>query len=132
MFLDATRCVLTSPHWLTFYSPSPPSPASGGGLGGGRFDVEAYEHLCRLWTVGLEISVMMAEFPSKAIAELSYEFRTLGLGFADIGGLVMSKGVAFGSQGRRRRCGALVAVMSALRYATSAWVAREVSDFSDH
>src|SRR4029079_12280198 len=77
MFLDDTACNLASANRLTFYAPAKES-------GRGRFDVDSYEHLCRLWTVVLEISVMMAQFPSKAIAELSYEFRTLGLGFANI------------------------------------------------
>jgi ribonucleoside-diphosphate reductase alpha chain len=72
MFLDDTACNLASANLLTFHTPSSAGVA-------GRFDVDAYEHLCRLWTLVLEISVMMAQFPSKAIAELSYEFRTLGL-----------------------------------------------------
>ena len=76
MFLDDTACNLASANLITFYNTTTK-----------QFDVDAYEHLCRLWTVVLEISVMMAQFPSKAIAELSYEFRTLGLGFANIGGL---------------------------------------------
>ncbi len=84
MFLDDTACNLASANLITFYN----RPRTK------RFDVEAYEHLCRLWTVVLEISVMMAQFPSKAIAELSYEFRTLGLGFANIGGLLMTMGLS--------------------------------------
>ncbi len=79
MFLDDTACNLASANLLTFYNTTTK-----------RFDVESYEHLCRLWTLVLEISVMMAQFPSRAIAELSYEFRTLGLGFANIGGLLMT------------------------------------------
>jgi ribonucleoside-diphosphate reductase alpha chain len=51
----------------------------------------------RLWTVTLEISVLMAQFPSKEIAELSYEYRTLGLGYANIGGLLMSMGLGYDS-----------------------------------
>ncbi len=91
MFLDDTACNLASANLITFYSTTTK-----------RFDVDAYEHLCRLWTVVLEISVMMAQFPSKAIAELSYEFRTLGLGFANIGGLLMTMGLPYDTQGRPR------------------------------
>ena len=53
---------------------------------------KAYEHAVRLWTIVLEISVLMAQFPSREIAQLSYEFRTLGLGYANLGGLLMSSG----------------------------------------
>ena len=60
----------------------------------GEFDVTGFEHACRLWTVVLEISVLMAQFPSRQIAELSYRYRTLGLGFANIGGLLMAGGIA--------------------------------------
>ena len=62
-----------------------------------RFDLDGYEHAVRLWTIVLEISVLMAQFPSRRIAELSYEFRTLGLGYANIGGLLMSSGIPYDS-----------------------------------
>ena len=88
MFLDDTACNLASINLITFYSTTTK-----------RFDVDD-EHLCRLWTIVLEISVMMAQFPSRAIAELSYEFRTLGLGFANIGGLLMTMGASLRLQGR--------------------------------
>ncbi|BBC00551.1 ribonucleoside-diphosphate reductase alpha chain [Bradyrhizobium japonicum] len=129
MFLDDTACNLASANLLTFYTPSLPSPAGGGGLGGGRFDIESYEHLCRLWTIVLEISVMMAQFPSKAIAELSYEFRTLGLGFANIGGLLMTMGLPYDSKEGRSLCGALTAVMTGIAYKTSAEMAAELGTF---
>src|SRR3954452_8016553 len=107
-------------------SPSPGSHLSmrsdlspQAGRGEGRvFDVAAYEHTVRLWTVVLEISVMMAQFPSKAIAELSYEFRTLGLGFANIGGLLMTMGLSYDSKEGRALCGALTAIMTGTAYAT--------------
>ena len=118
MFLDDTACNLASANLITFYSTTT-----------ARFDVEAYEHLCRLWTVVLEISVMMAQFPSKAIAELSYEFRTLGLGFANIGGLLMTMGLPYNSKEGRALCGALTAVMTGVAYATSAEMARELGPF---
>src|ERR1051326_3536096 len=118
MFLDDTACNLASANLLTFYSTSTK-----------RFDVESYEHLCRLWTVVLEISVMMAQFPSKAIAELSYEFRTLGLGFANIGGLLMTMGLPYDSKEGRSLCGALTAIMTGVAYATSAEMAGELGTF---
>src|SRR5205823_10150851 len=89
MFLDDTACNLASINLLPYRTPTPPSPASGGGLGRGSFDITGYEHTIRLWTVVLEISVLMAQFPSRQIAQLSYEYRTLGLGYANIGGLLM-------------------------------------------
>ena len=118
MFLDDTACNLASANLITFYSTSTK-----------RFDVESYEHLCRLWTVVLEISVMMAQFPSKAIAELSYEFRTLGLGFANIGGLLMTMGLPYDSKEGRALCGALTAIMTGVAYATSAEMAKELGPF---
>jgi ribonucleoside-diphosphate reductase alpha chain len=129
MFLDDTACNLASANLITFYTPTHPSPASGGGSGRGHFDVESYEHLCRLWTIVLEISVMMAQFPSKAIAELSYEFRTLGLGFANIGGLLMTMGLSYDSKEGRALCGALSAIMTGTAYATSAEMAKELGPF---
>ena len=118
MFLDDTACNLASANLLTFYNSSTK-----------RFDVESYEHLCRLWTIVLEISVMMAQFPSKAIAELSYEFRTLGLGFANIGGLLMTMGLPYDSKEGRALCGALTAVMTGISYKTSAEMAAELGTF---
>ncbi|MBY0382505.1 MAG: vitamin B12-dependent ribonucleotide reductase, partial [Xanthobacteraceae bacterium] len=118
MFLDDTACNLASANLLTFYDAQTR-----------RFDSEAYEHLCRLWTVVLEISVMMAQFPSKAIAELSYEFRTLGLGYANIGGLLMTMGLPYDSKEGRSLCGALSAIMTGTAYATSAEMAAELGTF---
>src|SRR5467141_2099998 len=130
MFLVDTACNLASANLITFYTPSHPSPASGGGLlGRGHCDVDAYEHTVRLWTIVLEISVMMAQFPSKAIAELSYEFRTLGLGFANIGGLLMTMGLPYDSKEGRSLCGALTAIMTGVAYATSAEMAKELGPF---
>jgi len=140
MFLDDTACNLASANLLAFYvapageTPTQPSLASAGGFGRGRgrFDVEAFEHLCRLWTIVLEISVMMAQFPSKAIADLSYEFRTLGLGFANIGGLLMTMGLPYDSKEGRSLCGALTAIMTGVAYKTSAEMAGELGAFRSH
>jgi ribonucleoside-diphosphate reductase alpha chain len=118
MFLDDTACNLASANLLTFFNTTTKT-----------FDTASYEHLCRLWTLVLEISVMMAQFPSKAIAELSYEFRTLGLGFANIGGLLMTMGLSYDSKEGRSLCGALTAVMTGIAYKTSAEMAGELGTF---
>ncbi|WP_441235849.1 vitamin B12-dependent ribonucleotide reductase [Bradyrhizobium sp. 930_D9_N1_4] len=118
MFLDDTACNLASANLLTFYNTETR-----------RFDVEGYEHLCRLWTIVLEISVMMAQFPSRSIAELSYEFRTLGLGYANIGGLLMTMGLSYDSKEGRAIAGALTAVMTGITYKTSAEMAAELGTF---
>jgi ribonucleoside-diphosphate reductase alpha chain len=121
MFLDDTACNLASANLLTFYNTTTK-----------QFDVASYEHLCRLWTLVLEISVLMAQFPSKAIAELSYEFRTLGLGFANIGGLLMTMGLPYDSKEGRSLCGALTAVMTGIAYKTSAEMSGELGPFPGH
>jgi ribonucleoside-diphosphate reductase alpha chain len=117
MFLDDTACNLASMNLLTFYT-------------GGKFDAESYIHATRLWTLTLEISVMMAQFPSKEIAQLSYEFRTLGLGYANIGGLLMNMGYGYDSPEGRALCGALTAIMTGVAYATSAEIASELGPFA--
>ena len=94
-----------------------------------KFDVESYEHAVRLWTVVLEISVMMAQFPSREIAERSFEFRTLGLGYANIGGLLMTSGIPYDSDAGRAIGGALTAIMTGISYATSAEMAEKLGPF---
>jgi ribonucleoside-diphosphate reductase alpha chain len=116
MFLDDTACNLASMNLLTF-------------LREGRFDADAYIHATRLWTVTLEISVLMAQFPSKEIAQRSYDFRTLGLGYANIGGLLMNMGLGYDSREGRALCGALTAIMTGVSYATSAEMAKELGPF---
>lgn len=118
MFLDDTACNLASANLLQFYD-----------RGSKSFDVAGYEHLCRLWTIVLEISVAMAQFPSREIAELSYEYRTLGLGYANIGGLLMTMGLGYDSDEGRALAGALTAVMTGVAYATSAEMAGELGPF---
>ncbi len=119
MFLDDTACNLASMNLLKFYDD-------------GRFDAEAYMHASRLWTVTLEISVMMAQFPSKEIAQRSFEFRTLGLGYANIGGLLMNMGHGYDSDEGRALCGALSAIMTGVSYATSAEMAGELGAFAGY
>ncbi|MFT6537027.1 MAG: ribonucleoside-diphosphate reductase alpha chain, partial [Loktanella salsilacus] len=116
MFLDDTACNLASLNLLTFYKD-------------GQFQAEDYIHACRLWTVTLEISVMMAQFPSKEIAQRSYDFRTLGLGYANIGGLLMNMGFGYDSREGRAMGAALTAILSGVAYATSAEMAGELGAF---
>ncbi|WP_425070242.1 vitamin B12-dependent ribonucleotide reductase [Sagittula sp. S175] len=116
MFLDDTACNLASMNLLTF-------------LKDGQFDAELYMHATRLWTVTLEIAVLMAQFPSKEIAQRSYDYRTLGLGYANIGGLLMNMGYGYDSEEGRALCGALTAIMTGVAYATSAEMAGEVGAF---
>ena len=123
MFLDDTACNLASMNLLAFL-------AKDLGQGEARiFDVDGYEHAVRLWTVVLEIAVLMAQFPSKQIAQRSYEFRTLGLGYANVGGLLMSAGIPYDSDGGRQICGTLSSIMTGISYATSAEMAKELGPF---
>jgi len=129
MFLDDTACNLASLNLLSFHNPALASVANGEKLKGELYDVEGYEHAVRLWTIVLEISVLMAQFPSKEIAQRSYDFRTLGLGYANVGGLLMSSGIPYDSEAGRAICGALSAIMTGIAYATSAEMAAELGTF---
>jgi ribonucleoside-diphosphate reductase alpha chain len=117
MFLDDTACNLASLNLMTFRRQD------------ASLDTHAFEHACRLWTIVLEISVLMAQFPSRQIAELSYRYRTLGLGFANIGGLLMASGIPYNSDQGRAICGAIAALMTGVSYATSAEMASELGAF---
>ena len=122
MFLDDTACNLASLNLLAFHNPAT-------GEGRGHYDIEGYEHSVRLWTVVLEISVLMAQFPSREIAQRSFDFRTLGLGYANVGGLLMSSGIPYDSEAGRAICAALSAIMTGISYATSAEMAAELGAF---
>ena len=117
MFLDDTACNLASLNLLQFRRAD------------GTFDLASYEHAVRLWTIVLEISVTMAQFPSKAIAELSYRYRTLGLGYANIGGLLMTSGIPYDFDAGRALGGAFSAIMTGVAYATSAEMAQGLGPF---
>ncbi|QQR68340.1 MAG: vitamin B12-dependent ribonucleotide reductase [Alphaproteobacteria bacterium] len=117
MFLDDTACNLASLNLMRFRRAD------------GSIDVASYTHACRLWTMVLEISVAMAQFPSREIAKLSYEFRTLGLGYANLGGLLMASGIPYDSVQGRAISGALTAIMTGVSYATSAEMAAELGAF---
>ncbi|MCH9765502.1 MAG: vitamin B12-dependent ribonucleotide reductase [Alphaproteobacteria bacterium] len=117
MFLDDTACNLASLNLMQFQRTDR------------SFDIQSFEHACRLWTIVLETSVLMEQFPSRQIAELSYRYRTLGLGFANIGGLLMANGIAYDSDEGRAICGAISAIMTGTSYATSAEIASELGAF---
>jgi ribonucleoside-diphosphate reductase alpha chain len=118
MFLDDTACNLASLNLLKFFDYQT-----------GRFDVASFRHACRLWTLILEISVYMAQFPSVTVAQKSYDFRTLGLGYANLGTLLMVQGIPYDSEEGRAQCGALTALMHAAAYTMSAEMAAEVGTF---
>jgi ribonucleoside-diphosphate reductase alpha chain len=118
MFLDNTACNLASANLMKFYDSEK-----------NVFDVDGYEYNCRLWTVVLEISVLMAQFPSKEVAQLSYEYRTLGLGYANLGTLLMVSGIPYDSEEARAIAGAITAIMTGVSYKTSAEMAKVLGAF---
>ncbi|MBT4790976.1 MAG: vitamin B12-dependent ribonucleotide reductase [Halobacteriovoraceae bacterium] len=118
MFLDNTACNLASLNLVKFLDPVT-----------GMFDTQAYIHACEIWTMVLEISVLMAQFPSKEIALRSFQYRTLGLGFANIGGLLMQMGIAYDSDEGRNLTAALTAIMGGVTYKVSALMAKEHGAF---
>jgi ribonucleoside-diphosphate reductase alpha chain len=117
MFLDDTACNLASLNLMRFRRD------------GGSVDTAALEHASRLWTIVLEISVMMAQYPSRRIAELSYRYRTLGLGYANLGALLMARGLGYDSAAGRAIAGAITAIMTGTAYATSAAMADSMGAF---
>ncbi len=120
MFLDDTACNLASLNLMRFR------------LQDGSFDVDGFRHATRLWTMVLEISVLMAQFPSARIAELSYDFRTLGLGYANVGGLLMASGLSYDSDQGRALIGAITALMTGESYVTSAEMAAQLGPFAGY
>jgi len=119
MFLDNTACNLASLNLIKFMDTVT-----------GMFDVDKYIHACEMWTTVLEISVLMAQFPSKEIAQRSYDYRTLGLGFANIGALLMIMGHAYDSEEGRNIAASLTAIMGGTAYKTSALLAKEHGPFA--
>ncbi|RIK46155.1 MAG: vitamin B12-dependent ribonucleotide reductase [Chloroflexi bacterium] len=118
MFLDDTACNLASLNLMKFYDTAT-----------GEFGIEEFQHACRLWTIVLEISVLMAQFPSAEIARKSYIFRTLGLGYANLGSLLMTMGLPYDSEEGRTIAAAITAIMTGESYATSAEMAGELGPF---
>jgi ribonucleoside-diphosphate reductase alpha chain len=119
MFLDNTACNLASMNLRRFYNEDT-----------NVFDVAGYEYVTRLWTVVLEVSVLMAQFPSKEVAQLSYDYRTLGLGYANLGSLLMVQGIPYNSEQARGIAGGLTAIMTGVAYKTSAEMAQHLGPFA--
>lgn len=119
MFLDNTACNLASLNLARFFNEETL-----------KFDVPALEHACRLWTIVLEISVLMAQFPSKEVAQLSYDYRTLGLGYANLGSVLMVSGIAYDSDKARNIAAAITAILTGTSYKTSAEMAAVAGPFS--
>ncbi|MBL8764401.1 MAG: adenosylcobalamin-dependent ribonucleoside-diphosphate reductase [Phycisphaerae bacterium] len=118
MFLDNTACNLASINVMKLYDPRTRA-----------FDVDRYEHAIDLWTIVLEISVLMASFPSEDIARLSYRYRTLGLGYANLGALLMQAGLAYDSEEARALAACLTAILTGRAYRASAQMAARLGAF---
>lgn len=121
MFLDNTACNLASLNLIKFYDVEKQ-----------KFLIDEYKHAVRLWTVVLEISVLMAQFPSKIMAELSYDFRSLGLGYANLGSLLMINGIPYDSPEALAYTGAVTGILTAEAYAASAEMAKELGAFAKY
>src|SRR5690242_19913371 len=121
MFLDNTACNLASVNLRKFFNED-----------SNQFDVAGFEYTVRLWTTVLEISVLMAQFPSKEVAQLSYDYRTLGLGFANLGSMLMVSGIPYDSDKARGIAGAITAIMTGIAYKTSAELAEHLGAFSKY
>lgn len=121
MFLDNTACNLASINLRKFHDDET-----------NVFDVEGFEYTTRLWTTVLEVSVLMAQFPSKEVAQLSYDYRTLGLGFANLGSMLMVSGIAYDSEEARGIAGAISAIMTGIAYKTSAEMAAFLGTFDKY
>ena len=121
MFLDDTACNLASLNVLTFFDAETR-----------RFDIESFKHGVRLWTIVLEISVLMASFPSEEIAQLSYRYRTLGLGYANLGAMLTQAGVPYDSEKGRAICAAVTSILTGESYACSADLSAELGPFAGY
>lgn len=121
MFLDDTACNLASLNIVKFYNDETQ-----------KFNISEFRHATRIWTIVLEISVLMAQFPSKEIAQLSYDYRTLGLGYANLGALLMIKGIPYDSNEAFAICGAITSIMHMSAYATSAEMAKNLGTFTKY
>jgi ribonucleoside-diphosphate reductase alpha chain len=118
LFIDDTACNLASLNLGKFLKD-----------GGTTIDADGLIHAARLWTIVLDISVGLAQYPSKEIAKRSIDHRTLGLGFANLGGLLMSAGLPYDSEAARSAAGALSALICATAYETSAEMAESLGVF---
>ena len=121
LFLDNTACNLASLNLVKFYDEET-----------GTFNIEAYRHAIRLWIIVLEISVLMAQFPGRRMARLSFDFRTLGLGYANIGSLLMIQGIPYDSDEGRALCGVLTSILCGEAYTVSAELAEHLGPFKEY
>ncbi|MBC8523707.1 adenosylcobalamin-dependent ribonucleoside-diphosphate reductase, partial [PVC group bacterium] len=118
MFLDDTACNLASLNLLRFYDND-----------SRIFNIDSFEHAISLWTVVLEISVLMAAFPSQEIAYKSWRYRTLGLGFANLGAMLMQAGIPYDSEEGRAVGASISSILTGRSYAVSAEMAAEHGPF---
>jgi ribonucleoside-diphosphate reductase alpha chain len=121
MFLDNTACNLASLNLRKFFNHETL-----------EFDIDGFEYSARMWTAVLEISVLMAQFPSKEVAQLSYDYRTLGLGYANLGSMLMVAGIPYDSPKANAICGAITAILTGTAYATSAEMAASQGPFAHY
>jgi ribonucleoside-diphosphate reductase alpha chain len=117
LFLDNTACNLASLNLMKFKNED------------GTFDVERFRAAVRIFITAQEIIVDNASYPIKEIAENSHIFRTLGLGYANLGSLIMSYGYGYDSVEGRALCGAITSMMTGEAYEQSALMAREIGPF---
>lgn len=120
MFLDNTACNLASINLTKFLNYD------------GSFNTPGFVHACRLWTLVLEISVYMAQYPSEQIARMSYDFRPLGLGYANLGAMLMQKGLPYDSEEARSWATSITSLMTAVSYTTSAEMAKHLGPFPEY
>jgi len=120
MFLDDSACNLSSLNLMKFVAPD------------GQFDVEAFRHAVDTMIVAQEIIVDNASYPTEKIAENSHNFRPLGLGYANLGALLMSMGIPYDSDPGREVAGAITAVMCGQAYLTSSRIAEAMGPFSGY
>ncbi|MGE5497677.1 MAG: vitamin B12-dependent ribonucleotide reductase [Syntrophothermus sp.] len=121
MFLDDTACNLASLNLVRFYNEKTQ-----------KFNIEAFRHASRVWTIVLEVSVLMAQFPSREIAQKSYDYRTLGLGYANLGSLLMLQGIPYDSETAFAICGAITSIMHMTAYSASAEMAGQLGTFPSY
>ena len=117
MFLDDSACNLASLNLVKFLKPD------------GQFDVEAFRHGVRIFVIAQEILVDLASYPTKNIAQNSHDFRPIGLGYANLGTLLMMKGFPYDSSQSRTYAATLTAIMTGHAYLTSSEIASQNGAF---
>jgi ribonucleoside-diphosphate reductase alpha chain len=120
MFLDDTACNLSSLNLLHFRTID------------GEFDVEAFKHAVNVALLGQEIIVGFSRYPTERITQNSFDFRPLGLGFANLGALLMASGLPYDSDAGRCYAGAVTSLMAGQAYAQSARIAESMGAFAGY